>query len=164
MRKVGKKINVVIEAAAYAFFGTVFVLIFEMAKSLLKAPCDPDFSCGGYVERGIPIGVVLFGAVISVVFVYSLFGTIIKSGFAKWSLILTTTSITTILLQTAYIISNTDMAFEQIASIHFSRERLAKTLGLDLMVELFLILTPFTILFANRRKIIEKIKSENALE
>jgi hypothetical protein len=165
MWKDKKTTHTILEAIGYSFFGTVFVLIFDLAKFILTSPqCVPNFSCDTYVGRGIPLGGVLIGAVFSVIFVNFLFGRIIKSEFTKWSFILTTTSITAILLQTAYLISNTDLAFEQIALIHFSKERLAKTLGLNLMVELFLILTPFTILFANRWIIIEKIKNKTALE
>ena len=158
-----KIVNSILEAIAYGFFGTIFVLIFDVSKFYLKqVACDPDFSCDSY-ERGIPLVGVLIGAVFSVVFVSFLFSKIIKSQFTRWFLILITTSITAILLQTAYLIAKTNLTFEQIALIHFSKERVAKTLGLDLMVELFLILAPFTILFINRRAIIEKIKSKDVL-
>lgn len=163
MRKDKKTAHTILEAIGYSFFGTVFVLIVDITKFILTSPeCVPNFSCDTYVGRGIPLGGVFIGAVFSVIFIDFLFGRIIKSEFTKWFLILAITSITAILLQTTYIVSKTDLTFEQIISTHSGK--MGKLLGYDLMIELFLILTPFTILFANRRTIIEKIKNKTALE
>lgn len=158
-----KVANIILEAVAYGFFGAVCVLIFNLTIDSLKTPCSPNFSCDSYM-RGIPVGGVLIGGVFSSVFVGFLLGQIIKSEFTKWFLILTLSSITAILMQTVYFICKTDLMFEQIVSIHFSNERIIRSLGLDLMIELFTILLPFTLIFANRRFILEKIKNPNPLK
>ena len=153
-----------LEAISYGFFSSIFVFIILVIEDfLLTVPCDPNFSCdtGG---RGIPPGGVLIGAAFSVIFWNLLFGKIIQSNFVKWFLILITSSITAILFQTAYLISITHLTNEQIISIYFGEERLGELFGVDLMIKLFIILTPFTILFANFHSIIEKIKNRNALK
>lgn len=159
----GKKVlHIILEAIGYGFFGTIFVIFCNFVNYTLTQPnCPPSFSCDTYVERGIPPGGVLIGAVISVLLVNFLFGKIIKSEFKKWFLILVMTSITAILMQTAYIISDSNLAVKQIMSLNFSKELIEKIFGLSLILKLFLIFMPFTILFANRRTLIEKIKANN---
>lgn len=162
-REKGKKaLHIILEAIGYGFFGTVFVIFCDFVNFALTQPnCPPNFSCDAYAKRGIPFGLVFIGAVISIILVNFLFGKIIKSEFKKWFLILVMTSITAILMQTAYIISYSNLAVKQIMSLNFSKELIEKIFGLSLILKLFLILMPFTILFANRRTLIEKIKANN---
>lgn len=163
LRKNRKAVNVNFESIAYGFFSAIFVLIFDLAKFSLKTPCPPDFSCDN-IERGFPPGGVLIGAVFSAIFVNFFLCRIAKSDFTKWLLILALTSITAILMQTVYFICKTDLAFEELLSTHFSNEIVMRSLGLNLMLELFIILIPLTLLFANRHFIIEKIKNSNSLK
>lgn len=144
------------EAFAYGFWGTLFVLFFDIIKfSLTQTSCVPGFSCDSFVGRGIPIGGVFIGGVFSAIFVAVFFGKVIKSEFKKWFLILTITAITAISIQTVYIISNNEM--------YFNTSKISKILGFELMLELFVFLAPFTILFANRRSIIEEIQKGRSL-
>lgn len=155
-------LNIILEALGYGFFGAVFVIFCDFVNFALTQPnCPPNFYCDTYVKRGIPFGLVFIGAVISVLLVNFLFGKIIKAEFKRWFLILVMTSITAILMQTVYIISDSDLAFEQIMSLYFSMELIEKIFGLSLILKLFLILTPFTILFASRWILIEKLKANN---
>ena len=163
MLRTNKIFTSFLEAIAYGFFGSVFVLIVVLIEDFLLFPCNPKFSCdtGG---RGIPPGGVLIGATLSFIFWNLLFGKIIKLNFVKWFLILITSSITAMLFQTAYLISISDMTIEQTISIYFDEGRLGELFGMDLMIKLFIILAPFTILFANFHSIINRIKNRNALK
>lgn len=164
MQKFRNILFLLLEAVAYGFLGSIFVLIVLSVEDFLtRVPCNPNFSCHT-AERGVPPGGVLIGAVLSVILLNLIFGKIIKSNFTKWFLILITTSITAILLQTIYLISVSDMTIEQIISVYFGEERVGELFGVELMIKVFIILTPFTILFANRRFIIEKIKNRNTLK
>lgn len=161
-QKDNKTVSVILEAIGYGFFGTVFVIFCDFVNFALTQPnCPPGFSCDTYVKRGISPGGILIGALFSFLFVNFLFGRIIKSEFKKWSLILVMTSITAILMQTVYIISRSDLAFEQIISMYSGKKLMEEVFGVSLMLKLFLFLLPFTILFANRRTLIEKIKANN---
>ena len=162
MGKDKRTAQTILEAVGYGFFGTVFVLIVELTKSILTPECPSDLLSCSSMRREIALGGVLTGAVFSVIFVDFLLGKILKSEFTRWFLILLNTSITAILLQTAIIISANNLTFQQITSRYFGR--MGELLGYDLMIELFLILTPFTILFANRQTIIEKIKNKSSLK
>lgn len=164
MQKIREVLFSLLEAIAYGFFGSVFVLIVLLVEDfLMRVPYNLNMSCdtGG---RSIPAGGVLIGATLSVVFLNVIFGKIIKSNFVKWVLILITTSITAILLQTAYLVSISDMTIEQIISVYFGEGRVSELLGVELMIKVFIILAPFTISFANRHLIIEKIKNRNMLK
>lgn len=152
-------LNIILEALGYGFFGAVFVIFCDFA--LTQSNCPPNFSCDTFVKRSIPLGGVFIGAVISVLLVNFLFGKIIKSEFKKWFLILAMTSITAILMQTVYIISKSDFAFEEILSMYSGKVILEEIFGVSFMLKLFLFLLPFTILFADRRTLIEKIKANN---
>lgn len=164
MQKIRKLLFSLLKAIAYGFFGGVFVLTVLLVEDfLMRVPCNPKFSCdtGG---RGVAPGGVLIGAMLSIILWDLVFGKIIKSNFAKWFLILITTSITAILLETVYLISISDMTIEQIISVSVGGGRMSGLLGIDLMIKLFIILTPFTLLFANYHLIIEKIKNLNTLK
>ena len=55
------------------------------------------------------------------------------------------------------------MTINQIISEHFP-DNASDLFGIKLMIKIFLILTPFTILFANRRSLVEKLKNLYALK
>lgn len=161
-QKYNKTVSIILEAISYGFFGTVFVIFCDFVNFALTQPnCPFGFSCDTYIKRGIPLGLVFFGNLLSVLFIKFLFDSVIKSGFVKWSWILVITSITTILMQTVFIISRSDFAFGEIMSMHSGIELMEEVFGLSLMLKLFLFLAPFTILFANRRTLSEKIKANN---
>lgn len=165
MKKLSKILSLFAEAIAYGFLSSVFVLIVVLIENFLtRTQCVPDFPCFGYnYERGIPIGTVFISAVLLSVFWNLLFGKIIKSTFIRWFLILITSSITSILLQTAYFISDSHLTINQIIS-EYLPDNASELFGVKLMIKVFLILTPFTILFANRRSLFEKLKNRNALK
>lgn len=153
-----------LEAIAYGFFSSVFVLVVSLIEDfLLTVQCIPNFPCdtGG---RGTPPGGVLIGATLSVIFLNLLFGKVIKSNFTKWFLILITSSITAILLQTVHLISTSHLTSEQVVSTYFGEGRLNELLGVDLMFKLFIVLTPFTILFANFHSIVKNFKNQDPLK
>ena len=151
-------IHLLLESAFYGLFGSLFVLAVILIEDTQKF-CSPNFSCGS-VERGIPLGPVFIATVVSTIFWNRFFGNIIKSVFTRWTLIVVTSSITAIFLQTAYIVSVTPMTIEQIISFH----PMSEILGVKLMHKLFIILAPFTILFAYKQLIFEKFKNRNSLK
>lgn len=164
MRKISEKLFSLLEAVAYGFLGSIFVLIILLIEeSLTRISCPPNFSCN-YAGRGIALGGVLLGATLSVIFWNLVFGKIIKSAFMRWFLILISSSITAISLQTAYLISISHMTIEQITSIYFSEGRVSELLGIELITKLLIILTPFTLLFASRHFLLAKLKNRNSLK
>lgn len=163
MQKIKGVAFLILEAVVYGFFISICVLIvLSIEDFLMKIPCTPDFSCG-YGERGIPVGGVFIGAILSAIFWNLLFGKIIKSVSVRWFLILITSSITAISLQTIYFILVSDMTVEQVIAAYLP-ERVSELLGLKLMFKLFIILTPFTVLFTNRHLLIERVKSRSSLK
>ncbi len=163
MKKLSKILPLLAEAIAYGFLSSIFVLIVLLIEDFLTGiQCVPGFACDTS-RRGIPIGAVFICAVLAVVFWNLLFRKIIKSALARWFLILITSSITSILLQTLYLISISHMTINQIISEHLP-DNASDLFGIKLMIKTFLILTPFTILFANRRSLFEKLKNRNSLK
>ncbi len=160
-----KKLAVsVLEGILYGSFGAIFVLIVLLIEDFLtKAPPIPGMSLG-MGERGIPPGGVFLAGILSVVLWNFLFAKIIKTFSIRWFLILATTSITALLMQTAFLIhSQSDWTMSRVISTYLP-DGISDLIGMSLMIELFIIIAPFTVLFANRQLIIEKIKIRNALK
>lgn len=162
MQKLKELLISFLEAVSYGFFGGIFVLCVLLIEDFLtKFPPTIGFPLG-YGERSIaPVGV-LIGATLSVIFWNLLFGKIIKSASIKWLLILITSSILALLTQTAFLIYQSETTLDQIIAAYLP-ERVSELLGVPLMIKLFIILAPFTILFANRHLLIEKIQKRNTL-
>lgn len=161
MQKLKEILLSLLEAIAYGFFGSVFVLIVLLIEDFLtRAPLMPGFPLG-YGERGIPPGGVLIGGTISVIFWNLLLGRIIKIASIRWFLILITTSITALLMQMAFLIYESDWTIAEVIS-RYLPEGVSELLGVPLMIKLFIILTPFTFLFANRHSLIKKMQKRNA--
>jgi uncharacterized membrane protein YhdT len=151
-----------LEAVSYGFLGGIFVLCVLFIEDLTRVPPVPGFSLGNG-ERGIPPGGVLIGGTISVIFWNLLFGRIINSASVRWGLILITSSILALLTQMTFLIYQSETTLDQIIAAYLP-ENVSELLGIPLMIKLFIILTPFTILFANRHLLIEKIQKRSALK
>ena len=142
-----------LEAVSYGFLSAVFVLCVLLIEDFYtRISIMPGFSLG-YGERGIPPGGVLIGATISVVFWNLLFGRIIKSALIRWSLILVTSSISALCIQLVALIYLGYNTIDQIIAVYES-DGVLELLGVSLMIKLFMILTPFTILFASCHSLI----------
>ena len=151
------------ESVVYGVLSSGFVLIVLLIEELFtKVSCEPGFSCGG-AERGIPIGCVFIGTTLSVFVLKSIFGHIRKSGFVKWLSILIISSFTSILFQMIFLIYFGSMTVAQIIS-NYVPDGINELFAVRLMIKLFLILLPFTILYANRFLIIEIITNRNSLK
>lgn len=164
MRKLKELSILFLEAITYGFLSGVFVLCVLLIEDFYtRISTIPGWSLG-YTARDIPLGGVLIGATISVIFWNFFFGKIIKSASIRWVLILVTSSITALLIQTAVLIYLSDNTIDKIIAPYLPDEVL-ELLGVSLMIKLFMILTPFTILFAIiRHLLIEKILKRNALK
>ena len=162
MKKQKNLSSLLLEAASYGFFAGLFVLATVLIEDYLTSVSPPnDFSIG-YGERTIPAIPVFIGATLSVVFWNLLFGKIIKSTFVKWLSILVTSSVSALLIQTAYLIYLSDSTINQIIDAYLPGG-VSELLGIRLMIKLFIILAPFTILFVNRHLLFGKIKTRTTL-
>ncbi|HEX8286525.1 MAG TPA: hypothetical protein VF556_00930 [Pyrinomonadaceae bacterium] len=163
MRKFKELSILLLESVSYGFLGTLFVSCVLLIEDFYtRISIMPGFSLD-YGERGIPPGGVLIGATISVVFWNLLFGRIIKSALIRWSLILVTSSISALLIQVTALIYLDDNAIDQLIAV-YAFGGVLELLGVSLMIKLFIILTPFTILFASCHWLIRKIQKRNALK
>ena len=159
MKKISEISPLFLESAFYGFSGTIFVLIALLIEEILtRIACGP-FACH-YHPRNIPIGIVFICTILLFIF-WNLW---IKSVLVRWFLILVTSSITAISIQTIYLVSISPFTIEQMIPEHSPNYLILEFFGVDLMVKLFLVLTPFTVLFANRHTIIKKIKNRNKLK
>lgn len=153
-----------LSAIAYGSFTAVFVLIVTLiADAWQLTGCASEFPCIS-AYRGIPPGGVLIGATLSALVWNLFYGKIIRSKFLHWFLILISSSITAISIQTVYLVSITHLTNDQILSIYFGEGRISELFGVDLMFKLLVLLLPVTILFANFSIIFERIKNRNAFK
>lgn len=161
MQKTRKFSNLVLKGTAYGILGTFIVSVaFELQDYLT----NPNISglAVDYIREGIGALWIFLGLSISAIFGNLIFGKTIKSFLLKWFFILITSSIMTIFMQMAFLIYHSDMTTGQIISAYLP-ENIWRLLGLDLLIKLFIILTPFTFLFATLELIIEEVQNRNSL-
>lgn len=153
MTREKKKPNLVLEGFCYGILGTVFTVMVTGMVSVFtnpnysKSPDSTEINFPAPSPESLTIGLawLLWGLSISVIFWSVVFRKDVNRSFLKWFLILISASISPILMQVAVLIYLNNNSW--------------KLLGVWSMINLFLILAPFTFLFANRHSIIEKIKN-----
>jgi len=151
MAKEIKLFGLVLEGICYGILGTAFVIpifIFleAVSQNNFTSHNSTDISFGDdSLKITIGLAWLLLGLSISAIFWSIVFRKRTDNFFLKWFLILMSSSISPVLLQMAFLIYRNDNSW--------------KLLGVSWMSSLFLMLAPFTFLFANRQLIIEKIQN-----
>jgi hypothetical protein len=162
MQDAKKLTPMIVEGLCYGLTGTIFVFLILAVESFAKTTLnDNGFSNDDFGRQTLAILWVFLGLGVSAISVNLFFRNSTGTFFLRWFLILLSSSILTIVLQKIFLIYYHDQTADKLFELlKFQHERM----GLWWTIRLFLILIPFTILFANRRFILEKIKNLNSLK
>jgi hypothetical protein len=158
MQDAKKLTPMIVEGLCYGLTGTIFVFFSILAvDAFAEMTLDNiGFSNDDFGRQTLAILWVFLGLSISAVSANLFFRNSTGNFFLKWFLILLSSSILTIVLQKIFLIYYHDQTVDKLFELlKYEHERI----GLWWTIRLFLILTPFTILFANRWTMIEKIKN-----
>ena len=164
--KDAKKISTAFfEGISYGLIGSVFVFLAIWAiESFAEITSNPDgisFSNDDFGREGIGVIPLFLGLSIAAVSIIALFGENKNRLLLKWLSVLLISTLLTVILQKLFLIYYFQQPTEKLFNLlKYKHERL----GLWWAIRLFLVLAPFTILFANRRLIFEKIRNLNSLK
>jgi hypothetical protein len=149
------------ESIIYAVSGGIIVgLIFGIEDYVARSRINNSGFGGDYVSNSIGMLWVLLGLGFSALLWNLVFRKTTKYFFLKWFFISITSTISTVLMQMAFLISNHDMTLKEIISAH----DIPYLLGFSSMLNLFTILTPFTFLFAVCLLLINKRQNQSLLK
>ncbi len=153
----------ILEGIAYGLSGGIFVFaVLGIEDFLAKIDLPSTRFSIGSPEQSIGLGCLFLGLSISAAFGNLLFRKSNKCSLAKLLFILTISSITTVLIQMGILLYFSGQTFDEIISNNLPR-LVWELLGFRWMIKLFVILAPFTILFTNRRLIIDSFRNRNFL-
>ncbi len=141
----------VLEGICFGILGTIFVLLIFLLQDYFTSPNLTDINFPDDSPK-VTIGLawLFLGLSISAIFWNVVFRKNTNRFFLKWVLIVISSSITPVLMQMTFLIYRNDYSW--------------KLLDGWWIINLILMLVPFTFLFANRGSLIEKIQSRNALK
>lgn len=152
----------ILEGIAYGILGTIFVVAILTTEQFVRIRLNQNNGFGAdYGRETLGILWIFFGLSISAVLGNVFFRDSAKSFLFNWSFILTTSSVMTVVFQEVFSIYDHGASTDKLLEL-FRIEQ--ECIGLWWIMKLFIILTPFTILFANRHFLFEKIKNLNSLK
>jgi hypothetical protein len=153
------------EGISYGLTGTIFVFLaiwaMESFAEITSNSNGISFSNDDFGREGIGVIPLFLGLSISVVSVISILGEQKNNLFLRWLAILLLSVTLTVVLQKIFLIYYFHQPIEKLFNLLKNEQ---ERLGLWWAIRLFLILAPFTVLFANRRLIFEKIRNLNSLK
>lgn len=154
----------VLEGFAYGVLGAGYWVAVILAEEYFREPPPVGFGYGHHYEPTIPaLGWLLIGLSGAAFLGKLLFNRITISSFFYWLHIQSLAAVSAVLMQQAFLIFYNNQSIEKLMS-HSISKIIWEVLGLELMINTFLILTPFTILFAALGSFIKKIRLRNSLK
>ena len=165
MKDIKKISTAFFEGISYGLTGTVFVFLaigaIEAFAQISSNPNGISFSNDDFGREGIGVIPLFLGLSIAAISIISLFGENKNRLLIKWFTVLLASVALIVILQKMVLIYCFHQPTEKLFNLlKYEPERL----GLWWAIRLFLILAPFTVLFANRRLIFEKTRNLNSLK
>ncbi len=162
MQKSNNSTSSILEAAKYGFLGTFYVVSVLIAEEFFEKLLSTNNGFAvDYVEESLGIPPLLLGLFVSAVLGTLLFSKITKHLLLKWLFILAISSALVVILQKSFLIYyyNAPVAESLFELFKFEWKRLS----MWWIIKLFVILAPFTALFASRHFLFNKFKSRTLL-